>query len=103
MGILGQEATNASKLPAYPAAPAPAPLPKGQVAPPPTEMETHLQKLAEADKMALLREAAQAHRKGPQAFAQFLMQQDQALGVPGITAAIITEANTRATATPPNR
>jgi hypothetical protein len=64
-------------------------------------METNLGKFSAESKMALLKEAAQAHRKGPQAFMQFLAEHDQALGIAGITAAIINEANTRATATPP--
>jgi hypothetical protein len=98
---LGQNAEKGAALPAYPAAPPKAPLPKGQTAPPPTQMETNLGKFSAESKMALLKEAAQAHRKGPQAFMQFLAEHDQALGIAGITAAIINEANTRATATPP--
>ncbi|SKA17795.1 hypothetical protein SAMN02745126_04007 [Enhydrobacter aerosaccus] len=59
----------------------------------PEELSAVVGRISPADKSQIVREAAQAHAQGPQAFQQFITNLDQQLGRPGITAAIIEDAN----------
>lgn len=88
---LGQKAQKAATAP--PPTSLPVPQSKAANAPATTDKERDLGKLAPQFKTQLIKEAAAAYAQGPQAFQQYIMKHDEALGRPGITAAIIEEAN----------
>jgi hypothetical protein len=88
---LGKKAQTAAEAP--PATTLKVPEKPKAGAPAPTDMQKALGKLPQPGKQALVKEAAAAYAKGPQAFQKFLGDMDQQLGRPGITAAIIDESN----------